>query len=145
MADYSISSPSGTIRLTATGEIVPQDDTTLAFQTYWAWVLAGGTPDQLTDPPVQYPRITVTAFQMLQVLINQGLDEQVEYAVMNSGDKLLTAAYRFANVWASDCAPLQANLYQISMDEAGAYALFQAAAGMPVLADETAMQATAVL
>jgi hypothetical protein len=145
MADYSISSPSGIIRLTATGEVIPQDDTKPAYQTYWAWVMAGGVPDQLADPPPQYPRITVTAYQMLQVLIAQALDEQIESAIQYSGDKLLMAAYRFANVWNSDCAVLMNNLGTLNLTAQDAYDLFVAASALPALADESAMQAVAVL
>jgi hypothetical protein len=140
MSDYSISYPSGTIRLTATGEIIPQDDSKPSYQTYWAWVLAGGVLDQLTDPPVLYPRITVTAFQMMRALILYGLDEQIDLAVYNSGDKLLIAAYRFSNQWCSDCPALLNNLGVLGLNEAAAYELFQAAQAMPGLTDETASQ-----
>lgn len=113
------------------------------YQEYVVWLTAGNGPIFEPDPIDPTPRITVTAWQMMQVLLQNSMDEAVEAAVMTSGDRALMAGYRFANEWNSDCPLLVGNLPLFGLSEAQAYDLFVQAAMLP--ASELQMSASAVL
>lgn len=71
MTTYTLNQATGVITNNDDGSIVPQDDTTLAFQNYAAWLLAGNAPiidnTMPGDPSVDtgYPDIGLTKLQFI--------------------------------------------------------------------------------
>lgn len=141
MAVYLQYLPSG--RMFKDGVEFPLSYADPVFQEYIAWQMAGNGPETQPDPIDPTPRITVTAWQMMQVLLQNNMDEAVETAVMGSGDRTLIAGYRFANEWNSDCPVLVGNLALFGLSEAQCYDLFVQAAAIAV--QESQLSVMAVL
>jgi hypothetical protein len=97
---FSISYPSGTIR--QNGEMIEPGSP--EFDAYVAFLQAEGTPEPLQDPPEVYPRIEVSAWQLVQALAEKGWLQQVEDAVAASTDLLVKYGWTRAPVFWSDHA-----------------------------------------
>lgn len=125
---YTRSIPSGTIRLGDT--IIPQDDREQLYRDYVAWLMLGNGPAEIPDPVDPYPRIAVPLHHLILALVNNGQDEVLESAVLNSGNRRLIAGYRFANMVYSDCDLVASARDLTGWSEAQAYEYFQQAVGM---------------
>lgn len=121
---YTISYPSGTLRLD--GVIIEQNDSKPEYVTYALWLAAGNGPTEIADQETALPRqhITVTAWQLRQMLITQGMYEQVKSAVAASGDEMMMTGFEYAAEIHSDSPLLLAILPALGLDEDAMYALF---------------------
>lgn len=93
---FSVSQPSGTI--------CKDGDAVADFSEYEAFLRAGGTPEQLQDERDPFPRIEVTAWQLIQALAEKGWLQDVEAAVAASNNPLVKYGWQRAPTFWSDHA-----------------------------------------
>jgi hypothetical protein len=83
------------------GVPIPLDDSTPEYQAYVNWLADGNGPTLVDDDP-EYPRITVTAWQLIQALKQTNLLAAVDNAANSSSDILVRMGWQRAPYFYSD-------------------------------------------
>lgn len=117
VAKYTISYPSSTIR--EDGVVVPNDDSTPAFQRYFAFLQAGGAPTQIADQEMPEVRehLTATPFKIRAALNQAGLRQQIEDYVASCNDQAVKDAWEYSTEWASDSPLILGAISALGMTE----------------------------
>jgi hypothetical protein len=124
---YTIAYPSGTLQ--NDGATIEQNGQNAEYQAYVTWLAQGNAPTYLDDSASYMPRITVTAWQLMQELIAQGLYSSVDSQVNASGNQNTITGWTRAPYFNSD-HPLTLQIgAALGKDAAQMYVLFQSAAG----------------
>lgn len=110
------------------GVVIPNDDSTPEYQEYVAWLRNGNGPQLVEGAEPVYPRIEVTAWQLVQALAARGWLQQVEDVVARSDDPLVRYGWQRAPEFFSD-QPLTIGLAaELNKSRAELQALFELAA-----------------
>lgn len=96
---YTLDPTTGTLR--KDGVVIPNDDSTLEYQAYVAWLAQGNGPSMIHGEPA-YPRIEVSAWQLVQALDRKGLLEKVDSIAESHPSPLVRIGWKKAPTFWSD-------------------------------------------
>lgn len=104
---------------------VPEAEGNRHYQAVQEWIADGNTPEPADTVPE--PIISVSPWQIRKALNQQGLRQQVEDAVANSGDNDLIDGWKYATSFVQDDPLVQAMAQALSLADDELKSLFELA------------------